>query len=234
MPQNENSSFVSFDAQSFSLTGKQSNYNYHTSCIASALDFSFSMDQDDMTLGYSYTCDGASVINCEAQMHHTQQNSFISQMSENAFDIVDLKAVSILILNDLTLSGTITDGAAFAQDFTTAIKNRQQVSKPDVLTETVESLNQSCHFQLSCEQMTKPETVKFCVVQKDENYMIEPALKDLSGNGLIPISQLVNVQTMEQFNKSFNLSLIPGGNATGSVLRFYSTFIQMMPLYSSR
>lgn len=230
LPQDENSSFVNFDAQSFQLTGKQNNYNYQTASVESSLDFSLRMDQDDMTLGYGYTCDGASVVNCEAQMHLTQQNGFISQMSKNAFDIVDLKAVSIRVLDDLTLSGTITDGAAFAQDFTTAIKNRQQVNLPDVLAGTVESLNQSCHFELSCQQMTKPETMQFCVVQKGKEYTIEPALKDLTSNDLIPISQMVDVQTMDSFNKSFNMSFTPGGNATGSALKIYSAFIQMMPL----
>jgi hypothetical protein len=151
-------------------------------------------------------------------------------MSKNAFNIVDLKAVSIRVLDDLTLSGTITDGAAFAQDFTTAIKNRQQVNLPDVLAGTVESLNQSCHFELSCQQMTKPETMQFCVVQKGKEYTIEPALKDLTSNDLIPISQMVDVQTMDSFNKSFNMSFTPGGNATGSALKIYSAFIQMMPL----
>lgn len=234
LPQNEHSAFVNFDAKSFNLTGRQSNYNYQTAGIESSLDFSLRMEQDDMTLGYGYTCDGASVINCEAQMHLTQQNGFISHMLKNAFDIVDLKAVSIRILDDLTLSGTITGGTAFAQDFTTAIKNRQQANSPDVLAGTVESLNQSCHFQLSCEQMTKPDAVKFCVVQKDGNYMIEPALKKLTSDDFIPISQLVNSQTMENFNKSFHLSFTPGGNATGSALKIYSAFIQMMPLNNTQ
>ena len=151
-------------------------------------------------------------------------------MSKNAFNIADLKAVSIRILGDLTLSGTITDGASFAEDFPTAIKNRQQVSSPDVLAEIVESLNESCHLRLSCKQMTKPEDVGFCVVQKDQKYMIEPALKDLKTNEYIPISQIVDVQTMENFDKLFNLSFTPGGNATGSALQIYSTFLQMIPL----
>lgn len=231
LPQDENSSFVNFDAQSFHLTGKQS--NYLNADNESALDFSLSMNKDDMTLGYSYTCDGASVVNCEAQMQLTQQSGFISQMSKEVFNVADIKAVSIRFLDDLTLSGTITDGAAFAQDFTTSIKSRQQVNLPDVLAGTVESLNQSCQMQLSCDQMTSPETVKFCVVQKDEKYMIEPALKDLASNDFIPISQLVDVQTMENFNKSFNLSFTPGGNTTGSALKIYSAFIQMMPLNSA-
>ena len=230
LPQDEHSSFVNFDDKSFQLTGKQNNYNYQTAAVESTLDFSLSMVQDDMTLGYGYTCDAASVINCEAQMHLSQPNGFISHMSKNAFDIVDLKAVSVRILDDLTLSGTITDGAAFAQNFTTAIKNRQQVNLPDNLAATVESLNQSCRFELSCQQMTKPETMQFCVVQKDNDYTIEPALKDLQSNTLIPISQMVDVQTMDSFNKSFNMSFTPGGNATGSALKIYSAFVQMMPL----
>lgn len=230
LPQDDNSAFVNLDAQYFSLTGKQSNYNYKTAGIDSNLDFSLSMDKDDMAFNYGYTCGGTNVVSCEAQMQVTQQNGFISQMSESPFNIVDLKTVSMRIFDDLTFSGTITDGAAFAQGFATAIKNRPQVSLPDVLAETVASFNQSCLLQLSCEQMTKPEIVKFCVVQKDENYVIEPALEDWTGKVLIPISQLVDAQTMENFNKPFNLSFTPGGNTTSSALKIYSAFIQMMPL----
>ena len=228
LPQNENSAYVSLDAKSFNLTGKQ--HNYPNTGNESTLDFSLNMDKDNMTLGYGYTCDGASVVDCEALMQLTQQNGFLSQMSKNAFNVADLKAVSIRILDDLTLSGTITDGASFAEDFPTAIKNRLQVSSSNVLAEIVKSLNESCHLQLSCKQMTKPEDVGFCVVQKDKMYMIEPALKDLKTNDFIPISQIVDAQTMENFNKPFNLSFTPGGNATGSALQFYSTFLQMMPL----
>ena len=231
LPENENSSFVNFDAESFILNGKQS--SNQNAGIKSSLDFSLSMNKDEMTLGYGYTCDGASVVNCEAQMHLTQQNGFISQMSKNAFDIAELKTVSIRILDDLTLLGTIYDGAAFAQGFAEAIKNRQQASSPDVLAGAAESLNQSSLLQLSCDQMTKPEIVKFCVVEKDNKYMIEPALKDLKSNDLIPISQLVDAQAMEDFNKPFNLSFTPGGNATGSALKIYSAFIQMMPMNST-
>lgn len=231
LPQDENSAFVNIDAQSFHLTGRQSNYLNADS--ESALDFSLSMDQEDMTLGYGYTCDGASVVNCEAQMQLTQQNGFISQMSEDVFNVADIQVVSIRFLDDLTLSGTITDGAAFAQEYATSIRSRQQDNSPEVLAGTVESLNQSCHLQLSCEPMTSPETMKFCVVQRDEEYLIEPALKDLTSDDFIPISQLVDVQTMENFNKSFSLSFTPGGNTTGSVLKIYSAFIQMMPLNSA-
>ena len=87
---------------------------------------------------------------------------------------------------------------------------------------------------IATEQMTKPDAVKFCVVQKDGNYMIEPALKKLTSDDFIPISQLVNSQTMENFNKSFHLSFTPGGNATGSALKIYSAFIQMMPLNNTQ
>lgn len=228
LPKNENSAYVSFDAKSFSLTGKQ--HNNPINGNESTLDFSLSMNKDDMSLSYGYTSDGASVVSCEAQMHLKQQNSFIGQMSENAFNVADIKAVSISILDDLTLSGTISDGTSFAQDFITSIKNRQEVSTPDMLAKIVESLNQSCHLQLSCKQMTKPEVMKFCVTQKDNMYTIEPALKDLKSDDFTPISQIVDTQAMENFYKPFNLSFTPGGNATGSALKIYSAFMQMMPL----
>ena len=228
LPKDENSAFVSFDAEAFRLNGQQ--HNYPTTGSESTLDFSLQSNQDNMTLNYGYTCNGASAVNCEAQMQLTQKNGFLSQMTEKAFNVADLKVVSIRILNDLTLSGTIANGTSFAEDYTTAIKNRQQVSSPEILAGIVESLNQSSNWQLSCEQMTKPEIVKFCVTQKDEKYIIEPALKDLNSDAFIPISQILDAQVMTDFEKPFNLSFTPGGNAAGSALNFYSTFMQMMPL----
>lgn len=228
LPQNESSAFISFDAKSFNLKGMQR--NYANTGNESILDFSLNTNKDDITLGYGYTSDGKSVAYCDAQMQSKQQNGFISQMSKSAFNVADIKAVTIRILDDLTLSGTITDGDSFAQNFPMAIKNRQKVSSYDVLTGIVESLNKSCRLQLSCKQMTKPEVVRFCVTQKDNMYLIEPALKDLNAGNFIPISQIVDAQTMENFDKPFNLSFTPGGNATGLALQIYSTFLQMIPI----
>lgn len=92
------------------------------------------------------------------------------------------------------------------------------------------SLNQSSDFQLSCRQMTKAEVMKFCVTEKDKQYIIEPALKDLNSDKFIPISEIVDAQTMENFNKPFSMSFTPGGNAAGSALNVYSALIKMMPL----
>jgi hypothetical protein len=159
-----------------------------------------------------------------------QQSSFITQMSKNAFSTADLKAVGISMVDDLLLTGTVTNGEAFARHFMTAIKQRQQVGMQADAEAMAASLNESCHLQLSTEQMSKPEPVLFCAVQQGDGYTVEPALKDLSGDGLIPISQLVDSQTMEYINKPFELSFTPGGNATSSALQFYSVFMQMMPM----
>ena len=130
LPQNASSEFVDFDAKAFQLTGKQ--HFYPIAGNESTLDFSQNMNKDDMTLGYSYSCNETTVVSCEVQLQKNQQNGYISQMLEDAFDIDDIKALSIRILNDLKLSGTITDGATFAQGFIAAIQNREQVSSPDV------------------------------------------------------------------------------------------------------
>ena len=228
LPLNENSAFVSLDAKSFNLTGQQ--HNYPLAGKESTLDFRLNNNNGTMALGYGYACDGTTVVDCVALMRINQQSGFIGQISTDALNVADIKTVAIRILNDLTLSGTITGGDTFSQYFASAIKNRHQASSQDVLTEMAESLNQSCQLQLSCMQMTKPEVMKFCVTEKDKQYVIEPALKDLNSDKFIPISEIVDVQTMENFNKSFNMSFVPGGNATGSTLQIYSALLQMMPL----
>jgi len=228
LPLNENSKFVSLDAKSFNLTGQQ--HNYPASGKESTLDFSLNNNNGNMALSYGYACDGTPVVDCVALMRVKQQSGFIGQMSGDALNVADINSVAIRILNDLTLSGTISGGDTFSQNFASAIKNRQQVSSQDALAGIVESLNQSTDLQLSCMQMTKAEVMKFCVTEKDKQYIIEPSLKDLNSDKFIPISEIVDAQTMENFNKSFNMSFTPGGNAAGSALNVYSALIKMMPL----
>lgn len=228
LPQDGKSAFVSLNANTFNLTGKQ--HNCPVAGKESTLDFRLNNNKGNMALGYGYSCDGTNIVDCVALMQLKQQNGFIGQISADVLNVADIKTVAIRILDDLTLSGTISDGDIFSRYFASAIKNRQQSSSQDVLAEMVESLNHSCQLQLSCMQMTKPEVMKFCVTEKDKQYMIEPALKDLKSDEFIPISQIIDAQTMENFNKSFNMSFTPGGNATGSALSVYSALIQMMPL----
>ena len=228
LPMNENSKFVSLDAKSFNITGQQ--HSYSASGKESTLDFSLNNNNGNMALSYGYACDGTSIVDCVALMRIKQQSGFIGQMSGDALNVADINSVAIRILNDLTLSGTISGGDTFSQNFASAIKNRQQVSSQDALAGIVESLNQSTDLQLSCMQITKAEVMKFCVTEKDKHYIIEPALKDLNSDKFIPISDIVDAQTMENFNKPFSMSFTPGGNAAGSALNVYSALIQMMPL----
>ncbi|MBO7539977.1 MAG: hypothetical protein J6T44_11900 [Prevotella sp.] len=231
LPESTESEYVSLDARSFRITGKQS--SYLNAQNESTLDFSLSMEDDNMVLDYSFTCDGENIVNNNAQMVLPKESSFTGQMSMDALNVADLKAFTIRILNDLTLTGAVADGASFATNFVNVIKNRQSVDSADALYELVESLNSSCSLQLSAGQM-KPETVKFCLVQKDNLYAIEPGLKDLDSDDYIPVSQLVDSQVMEQFNKPFSQSFIPTGNSASSILRFYSVFMRMMPLMEEK
>lgn len=228
LPLSEGSQYVSLDASSFKLHGSHS--SYLSAGDEHVIDYSLSMEDEDMALSYSFNHNGLGIISCDAQMELPQQSSFITQMSDNAFSTANLKDFNISIVDDLMLTGTIVDSEAFAQHFATAIKDRQQASSAEVMEAAAALLNESCQLQLSTEQMTKPETVNFCTVKQGDSYTVEPALTDLSGDGLIPISQLVDAQTMESINKPFLLSFTPGGNATSSALQFYSVFMKMMPM----
>lgn len=232
LPQKESSQYVDLTAQQFKLKGQQSSYMKTSN--QSALNFCLSLDGDDMNLDYNYTRNGMEIVGCDAQMKLSQKGSFIEQMTDEAFNIADLKAVTIRILNDLVFAGSIDNGTDFAKDFAQAIKNREQATSPEVLEPVVESLNASCHFQLSCEQMTKPEDIHFCLVQKDDKYMIEPALRRFEGIGLIPLSELVDQQTLIYINGPFKESFTPAGNTVGSALKFYSVFMRMMPFSRGR
>ena len=68
------------------------------------------------------------------------------------------------------------------------------------------------------------------LVKKGDQYTIEPGIKDIYSDDVIPINQLVDSQVMEQFNKPFSQSFTPSGNSASSVLRFYSAFMRMLPL----
>lgn len=228
LPQNENSEYVSFDAGSFKLYGNQSAYLNDNS--KTVLDYSLAMDGDQMALDYGYSNNGMNVINCNMQMVLPQKENFNSQMSQDAFNIADLKSLSVRFVNDMSIAGTFSGGAAFSDAFSTVIQNRQQTSSVDVLNKAVTSLNESCDLQITCDEMTKPEILKFCLVQKDGFTLIEPALKDLKSDDLIPLSTFLDTQTMEAFSQPFKDSFSPAGNASGSVLKLFSALMQMMPL----
>lgn len=229
LPQKENSEYISLDASSFRIYGRQ-DAGINTG-EGSALDYSLTMADDRMEFDYDYTRDGRSITNCKSLMALPQKETFASQMTKNAFDIADLKAFTICLFDDLTLTGQIDDGAVFAQYFAQTIKDRQQAASAEDLAGAVESLNQSCRLQISCKQMTMPETMSFCLVQDDKRNRVEPALEDLEGAGLIPISQLVDQQTMDCIDVSFKQSYTPAGNSASSILQFYSAFMQMMPSF---
>ena len=227
LPQEENSEYVSHNASSYRISGRQ-NAGMNTG-EGSILDYSLTMADDGMGFDYDYIRDGKSIINCQSLMARPQKENFANQMAKIAFDISDLKTFTIRLFDDLTLTGKIDNGAVFAQYFAQTIKDRQQTDSAEDLAEAVESLNRSCRLQFSCKQMTMPETMSFCLVQDDKVNKIEPALKDLEGGGLIPISQLVDQQTMDCIDASFKQSYTPAGNSASSILQFYSAFMQMMP-----
>lgn len=228
LPETPESDFVRLDAPSFRITGKQS--TYLNAKDESVLDFSLSMEDANMVFDYGFTSNGEEIVTNNAQMVLSQPGNFMGQMSLDAFNIADLKSFTICVLNDLTLSGSIADGATFATDFMKALKDRQSDGSDDALYELVESLNSSSSIQLTSEKIVMPEPVRLCLVKKDNQYTIEPGIKDIFSDENIPISQLVDSRVMEQFNKPFSQSFTPSGNSASSILRFYSVFMQMMPL----
>ncbi len=235
LPETPASDFVSLDAPSFKISGKQNTYLTKTGTgTGTALDFSLSMEGANMVFDYSFTCDGEEIVTNNAQMLLSQPGSFMGQMAQNAFNIADLKAFTIRILNDLTLSGTITDGATFATDFEKAVNDRQPDAPDDILYKQVESLNSSSSIQLTSEKIVMPEPVRFCLVKKDNHYTVELGIKDIFSDANIPINQLVDSEVMEQLNKPFSQSFTPSGNSASSILKFYSVFMQMQPLTAGK
>ena len=158
------------------------------------------------------------------------KSDFMNQMANKAFDFANLKSISIKILDNLTVTGTISESKTFAQSYTDAIAKRQQTSSADALASIVESLNKSCHLQLSCNQITEAEDLIFCIAEKNGKHMIEPALKNQEDDNVASIVGLLNHEAKEAFEKLFKDSFTPTGNSAGSALKFYSTFMQMIPI----
>ena len=226
LPDDNPSAYVSYDTSSFKLTGKQS--AYLNADHESVLDFSLSMTDTGTTFTYGFTRNGTNIISCEAHINsQLSQQSQNSQLPQNILAISDLKEVTIRILNDLTLSATVTDGESLAQSFPTTIKQRQQYTSADEASSAAALLNKSLQLQLSCPQMKQPEAVQLYPAKKEDNYILEPGLKDLDNDGFIPISQLLDAQTLEYINQPFMQSFTPVGTASGSLLKFYSVFLQL-------
>ena len=228
LPQKANSEYVSFDAWSFKLKGRQD--AYLNSNDMSTLDYRLTMEDNNMVLSYGFTRNGNSIISCEANMVLPGKSDFMSQMANKAFDFANLKSLSIKILDNLTVTGTISESKTFAQSYTDAIAKRQKTNSADDLVSTVEALNQSCHLQLSCNQITEAEDLTFCIAEKNNKYMIEPALKNQDDDDVSTIVGNLNHEAKEAFEKLFKDSFTPTGNSAGSAMKFYSTFMQIIPL----
>ena len=225
LPETPNSDFVSFNAALFKIVGTQSAYLKGKD--DNLLDYSLSMEGSKMLLTYDFTSNGTRLVSCDAQLGIPQKADFFSQMANDAFSISDLQSLTIRLVDDLTLQGTIDDGAAFARAYARSIQNRLRASSAEALLADVESLNNTCRLQLSSAQMKSPETVRFCLVQEDDTYTLEPGLMNLTTQEYLPISHYVDAQTLAAISKPFKQSFAPVGNSTGSILKFYSVLIQM-------
>jgi len=225
LPETPNSDFVSFDAASFKIVGTQSAYLKGKD--DNQLDYSLSMEGNKMLLTYDFTSNGTRLVSFDAQLAFPQKADFTSQMVNGAYSISDLQALTIRLVDDLTFQGTIDDGAAFARAYARSIQNRLRTSSAEALLADVESLNNSCRLQLSSAQMKSSEPVRFCLVQEDNAYTLEPGLKNLTTQEYLPISHYVDAQTLAAINKPFQQSFVPVGNSADSILKFYSVLIQM-------
>ena len=55
------------------------------------------------------------------------KSDFLSQMANKAFDFANLKSLSIKILDNLKVTGTISESETFAQSYTDAIAKRAKI-----------------------------------------------------------------------------------------------------------
>ena len=228
LPLADGSEFVNFESTSFKLSGSQTSYINPGG--ATTLKYGLRMDGDNMGLSYAFSRNGTELIGCDAEMILKQKDNFLNRIGKNAIDAATLRSFTIRILDDLTITGDVTDGAMFAQNFAQGIKARQYSKTAGAQYVLAESFNESCRMQISCNYSYQNEIMKLCSVERDGEYLVEPAVFNLEGTEFIPISGMLDAQTMKSFNDSFQYSFTPAANASGSTLDFYSTFMQMMPL----
>ena len=228
LPLTDGSEYVDVQAGAFKLNGNQTSYSNPSG--TSALKYDLSVDGDNMGISYTVSNNGTQLIGCDAEMVLKQKDSFINRMGNKVIDFATINAFTIHILDDITIKGDVTDGAAFAQLFIQGIMTRQQSNTADSQQATAESFNELCPMQISCTDSQKEEAMKLCAVERGGKYMIEPAIQNLEGNAFIPVSSILDAQTVESLDKSFGYSLTPAASVMDATLDFYSTIIQMMLL----
>lgn len=169
----------------------------------------------------SFTQKGVSLFNGTAQMALPEQQSFIDHISEdissstdwqnmNAYDhFADLFGnttadVTLKFLEDLTISGTISDSENFFQALSNISPNKKVGQVPaEEFNDFVQTLNQSGHFVLTCPTIMNPVPLQLMAQQEETHYILMPALQFADKPAYVPLNELVTEETNERFLRMY-------------------------------
>lgn len=247
------SDYVSFEGNAFQVEGQL------TSCLQGAayglpngdgqLNISYGIDQTDrMNIGFDFTQHGRRVMDGNARMELPQKKTVVDQLTDFLLDrsrlgqednllyLAQIFAgnrtdVTLNILDELTLSGTIDDGTQFCQALYD-VKQQGQDSpmSADEFDGCVQRLNQACNFFLSCPHISQPVPFQWVAIQEDTKQDVQPALLFADNPEYIPLSELVGETTMDNIKKTHEATATAVGGAAGVSMQFISRLVQFMPL----
>lgn len=256
----QGSQYVSFQANNFQISAQLNSAlkgnQYGLPNDDSAISFTFGTSspskdgQEQMNLLCSFSQKGLNLLNAEALVALAEQKSFIDRLSEDIFTSSDWKStnafthlttafsgcsadVTMKFLDDLTLSGTIEDSEQFFQALGNVAQNKEesQVSAEE-FNSFVQNLNESCHFTLTCPQITQQVPLQLMAQQEDTRNILLPALQFADSPNFFPLHELVTEETNERLRRMYEKTSSFVSNTLNVDMQLIYRMMQSMPMNS--
>lgn len=159
---------------------------------------------------------------------YTQDGQKLFHITSNTTE--DTSDMQIDILEDLLISGTISNKF----DLQT-IQDLIKYMKDGKLTDEgfqayVQAINEQCNLSIACQPSGSQVPMRLVAEQMDGYPVILPAFKFADKPDYIPLSQLMDEETMNNFNSICSSSITTLSGAVDTYKHLFTSVMQMMPM----
>ena len=219
--------YVKASERSFGLSGQLYSVSNSTTAVpdASASGMSFTLLSEEngiLSFNYSYTQAGQDVIGCGLQF----------DTANGAVKDGSYGKLSMSILNNLSMTGTIKDSAAFQELLTDMMTNGNSLLTANSISNLIDLLNAVCVMQLSGEGISNPVPMLLALEQTDNLRYIMPKVKFADSEDYELITSLVDDETAANLRMSSVTTGMSVGSAANTYLQLFTKIMQMIPYNS--
>jgi hypothetical protein len=218
---------VKASERSFGLSGQMYSASNSTATVpdASASGMSFTLLSEEngtLSFNYSYTQAGQDVIGCGLQF----------DTANGAVKDGSYGKLSMSILDNLSMTGTIKDSAAFQELLTDMMTNGNSLLTANSISNLIDLLNAVCVMQLSGEGISNPVPMLLALEQTDNLRYIMPKVKFADSEDYELITSLVDDETAANLRRSSVTTGMSVGSAANTYLQLFTKIMQMIPYNS--